>query len=97
MRDCPLHGSIEVVEEILLGCLFDCEEEWNDSRSTMKSTQAVIAKRFMKVGFIKAYNTCLKFKFPTLLSSTLKFMKETESHIQKKDIGSMHCYLQKCH
>jgi len=56
------------------------EEAWNDSKLITKSIKAVIGKRFIKAGVIKAFNTCLQFTFPILLSAILKFMEETESY-----------------
>jgi hypothetical protein len=44
-----------------------------------KSLTAVIGRRFITAGFIKALNTCIQFSFPLLLNAILKFIDETTS------------------
>jgi hypothetical protein len=40
-----------------------------------KSLIAVIGRRFITAGFVKALNTCVQFSFPLLLNAILKFIQ----------------------
>jgi hypothetical protein len=40
-----------------------------------KSLTAVIGRRFIRAGFVKALNTCIQFSFPLLLNAILKFIQ----------------------